>query len=85
MLTMTAVLEKVRDGAGGANRDRLLDTREAARQLGLSPSYLAKRRITGGTDSPVFIKLGKLVRYAQKDIDAYLDSRRRRSTSEVAG
>jgi predicted DNA-binding transcriptional regulator AlpA len=63
--------------------DRLLDTREAARQLGLSPSYLAKRRITGGTDSPIFIKLGKLVRYAQKDIDAYLESRRRRSTSEA--
>lgn len=82
---MTAVLEKVRDGAGGANRDRLLDTREAARQLGLSPSYLAKRRITGGADSLVFIKFGKVVRYAQKDIDAYLDARRRRSTSEVAG
>lgn len=81
---MTAVLERVRDGAGGVDRDRLLDTQEAARQLGLSPSYLAKRRITGGADSPVFIKLGKLVRYAQKDIDAYLDSRRRRSTSEAA-
>jgi predicted DNA-binding transcriptional regulator AlpA len=81
---MTAVLEEARTNATSVERDRLLDTREAARQLGLSPSYLAKRRITGGADSPVFIKLGKLVRYAQRDIDAYLDSRRRRSTSEAA-
>jgi hypothetical protein len=82
MLIMTAAMEKVRPDAPGV--DRLLDTREAARQLGLSPSYLAKRRLTGGPDSPIFIKLGKLVRYAQRDIDAYLDARRRRSTSEVA-
>jgi hypothetical protein len=83
MLIMTAAMKKVRHDVVGV--DRLLDTREAARQLGLSPSYLAKRRLMGGPDSPVFIKLGKSVRYSQKDLDAYLDARRRRSTSEVAG
>jgi hypothetical protein len=82
---MTTLLEKERVDASGVTHDRLLDTREAARQLGLSPSYLAKRRLTGGPDSLVFIKLGKSVRYSQKDLDAYLDARRRRSTSEVAG
>jgi excisionase family DNA binding protein len=61
---------------------RLLNTKEAAERLGCSPSYLNKLRCKGG--GIVFVSVGRLVRYRPEDIDAYLDSRRRRSTSEVA-
>jgi hypothetical protein len=55
----------------------------AADYLGLSPSYLNKLRTTGG--GPIFSAIGKrAIIYAKDDLDAWLASKRRRSTSEVS-
>ena len=55
-------------------------TSAAARYLGLSPSTLNKLRLTGL--GPKFIKLGRRVVYDPADLDAWLDSNRRTSTSD---
>ncbi len=59
---------------------RMLGTSEAAEYVGLAVQTLAKLRCTG--DSPPFFKLGRQVVYEQKDLDEWLDARRRRSTSD---
>lgn len=58
---------------------RVLNTRDAARYLGLAVSTLNKWRCHGG--GPEFLKLGRAVRYRQQDLDAFLASRRLRSTA----
>jgi hypothetical protein len=60
---------------------RLLDTKGAAEYLDCSTFLLEKLRITGG--GPVFIKISNSVRYDVRDLEAYLDSRRRTSTSDT--
>ena len=54
-------------------------TNEAAGYLGLKKCTLEAWRCRGG--GPVFLKLGKAVRYRKKDLDAFLNSRLRTSTS----
>lgn len=54
----------------------------AAAYLGFAASTLAKMRLRG--DGPVYVKTGRLVFYSQADLDAWLDVRRRVSTSEAA-
>lgn len=61
----------------------MLRTIEAAGYIGLQKSTLEAWRVRGG--GPVFLKLGKAVRYQQKDLDAFLDARRCKSTSQDAG
>lgn len=61
---------------------RMLDTHEAATYAGLGKSTLDKFRLTGG--GPTYIKVGKRVVYDISDLDAWLASRRRQSTSQVA-
>ena len=56
------------------------DTQGAAHYVGVARQTLEKWRVAGG--GPVFYKIGALVRYRQADLDAWLDSRRRRSTSD---
>lgn len=59
----------------------LLDPVAAAEHCGLSVSMMAKMRCSG--KGPRFLKItGAAVRYDPKDLDAWLESRRRRSTSE---
>ncbi len=58
----------------------LLSCGTAARHLNLSKSFLAKRRLTG--DGPAYCKLGRRVVYRPADLAQWLDSHRRRSTSE---
>lgn len=60
---------------------KFLTTSEAARYLGVGKSTLEKRRLTGG--GPVYAKLGRTVIYIISDLDAWVASRRRRSTSEL--
>ena len=60
-----------------------LPVKEAARYTGLSVSTLNKLRVFGG--GPVFLKLGRRVAYDATDLDAWLASRRRRSTSDGGG
>ena len=58
-----------------------LRPKEAGKYLGgLSDSTLAKWRLTG--TGPAYSKAGKNVVYNVDDLDAYLSSRRRFSTSE---
>jgi len=61
--------------------DKLLNTTEAARKLGVSVSYLNKRRLTGG--GPVFVKIGAKVVYDPADLSAWINARRRSSTSHM--
>jgi predicted DNA-binding transcriptional regulator AlpA len=59
----------------------LLHTRDAARRLGLGPHTLEKMRMRG--TGPTFVKLGARVLYDVGDLDAWIATRRRRSTSEA--
>jgi hypothetical protein len=54
---------------------------EAAEYVGLSPQRLAHLRVNGG--GPVFCKLGRQVSYLREDLDTWLRSRRRASTSDA--
>jgi excisionase family DNA binding protein len=60
--------------------DNVLNTREAAALVGLSIPTLNKLRVYGG--GPSFLKLGRAVRYRRTDLDTWLQSRLRGSTSE---
>ncbi len=62
--------------------NRILRTPEAAAYCGLSASTFEKLRLTG--DGPEFLRLGRrAVGYDRDSLDAWLDSRRRRSTSDT--
>jgi predicted DNA-binding transcriptional regulator AlpA len=58
---------------------KLLDTAAAAEKLTVKKNTLEIWRLQGR--GPVFRKIGRLVRYAESDIDAYLESTARTSTS----
>lgn len=58
----------------------IMTTAEAATHSRLSQPTMERFRISG--EGPVFIKLGGAVRYFRRDIDAWLESRRVRSTSD---
>lgn len=60
--------------------DNYLRPSEAADYLGSALSTLAKLRVTGG--GPVFLRLGKAIRYRKRDLDAWMASTAARSTSE---
>jgi predicted DNA-binding transcriptional regulator AlpA len=60
--------------------DALLQPVEVAKLLGVSPSWLAKSRLTG--TGPRFIKSGRAVRYARSAVREFILSRQRHSTSE---
>ncbi len=62
---------------------RYLSVKEAARRIGVSPSYLNRARTTGC--GPEFCKVGARVIYADAAIDTWMASRRRRSTSDLGG
>ncbi len=60
----------------------ILNTHDAAGYVRLSRTTLERFRLTG--EGPVYCKLGGAVRYRKVDLDAWLESRRIRSTSERA-
>jgi excisionase family DNA binding protein len=60
----------------------MLDSGQAAGYLHLARQTLAKLRCVGG--SPPFYKVGRQVLYDRSDLDAWLNDRRRTSTSDVA-
>lgn len=60
----------------------VLNTREAAKRIGLSKSTLDKLRVLGG--GPVYLKLGRSVFYLDRDLQDWLSARRRSSTSAAA-
>lgn len=59
----------------------LVDTVEAASQLGWKPNTLEKLRVRG--EGPPFVKLGRSVRYRVADLESYVAARIVNSTSEV--
>jgi excisionase family DNA binding protein len=59
----------------------LLTTLEAARFLSLSRRTLERLRLEGS--GPRHYKLRRSIRYSQSDLDSWLASRARHSTSEV--
>lgn len=54
---------------------------DAAKVLGLSPSTLAKMRVTG--NGPIYCKLGRRVVYRPVDLEQWLLSRTTRDTSDA--
>jgi predicted DNA-binding transcriptional regulator AlpA len=58
----------------------LLNTVQAAERCCLSKRTLEKYRGTGG--GPLYIQLGKAVRYRPEDLDAWIAAHRRRNTSD---
>lgn len=64
-----------------------LDTNAAARWLSptggkpLSPRTLEKWRVQGR--GPSFLKFGSRVLYSESDLERYVDSQKRRSTSQA--
>jgi predicted DNA-binding transcriptional regulator AlpA len=60
--------------------DSLLNQKQAARLLGLSVRTLERHRVAG--TGPRWARLGRLVRYRQSDLTAWVESNLRASTSE---
>ena len=60
---------------------KMLSAPEAAAYCGSSASTFAKLRLYGG--GPHYVKLGRRVVYNPADLDQWLASHRRRSTSEA--
>jgi predicted DNA-binding transcriptional regulator AlpA len=60
--------------------DPLLTTKEAAKHLKCSESYLAKER--GKGTGPEFITLGRAIRYRRSSLEAYTAAQTRTSTSQ---
>jgi|SRR6516162_781572 predicted DNA-binding transcriptional regulator AlpA len=58
----------------------LLTTKEAAKLLKVSLSWLAKARMRG--DGPPYIKVGRSIRYWEAGVLQWMKSRQRLSTSE---
>lgn len=58
----------------------LLTPEQAAARLGVAKQSLAKWRVAG--TGPVFAKVGSRVFYRPQDLDAWVETRLRRSTSE---
>ena len=56
------------------------DVREAATYTGLGVGTLNKLRVNGG--GPSFFKIGRAVRYNQKDLDAWFSGKKVSSTSD---
>ena len=56
-------------------------TKDAAKYIGLKKSTLEVWRVRG--DGPVFLKLGKAVRYRKTDLDDFVNARVRTSTSQT--
>lgn len=52
----------------------LLDEREAAKVMSCSVALLRKFRLFG--EGPAYVKIGRLVRYRQEDLEEFLDSHR---------
>jgi predicted DNA-binding transcriptional regulator AlpA len=57
-----------------------LTTKEAADRVRLSESALEKKRVDGS--GPVFVKLGKSVRYEVSALDEWIAAGRHKSTAE---
>ncbi|HXW22032.1 MAG TPA: helix-turn-helix domain-containing protein [Rhodomicrobium sp.] len=67
-------------GSGKPRQDEILTESEASKILKLSPRTLQAWRVSG--NGPRFHSLGRAVRYRRADLDDWLASRSRTSTSQ---
>jgi predicted DNA-binding transcriptional regulator AlpA len=65
-----------------AKQRHMLNTPDAATYCGSSVSTFTKLRLHGG--GPMYVKIGRRVVYDPSNLDNWLASHRRASTSEVA-
>ena len=75
---LPALADVLQDNPGWL--DEAVDTKEASRITGEPAPTLETKRVRGG--GPVFLKLGKSVRYTRRACFEYLAARRRKSTSD---
>ena len=62
------------------NKETLMDTRQAAEVLKISPKTLERMRVEGR--GPAFVKVGRCVRYRESDILVFVERNIFESTSE---
>jgi excisionase family DNA binding protein len=62
-------------------KQTLVTTPEAAKYLAVKPNTLEIWRVQG--KSPVYKKIGRMVRYSLDDLDAFLAASTRNSTSQL--
>ena len=62
--------------------DRLIDTHEAAKRLGVAYRTLMNARIYGGAAAVPWVRIGRSIRYSTREIDRYIRANTRTSTSE---
>ena len=60
--------------------DQLISAEDAANILNISPSTLAKMRLSGA--SPRYVKLGRRVAYRPSDLEAWVESQSYTSTAQ---
>lgn len=76
--TLQAILERLKQNTID-EASPVLDTSAAAAYIGMSEEWLKKARITGslsdGRELPVFIKIGRSVKYLKADLDIFLHNR----------
>lgn len=65
----------------GLENDRLFTPKEAAQLLRVSISWLAKRRMAG--DGPLFLRIGRNIRYSELALRKWLKARQRLSTVDA--
>lgn len=66
-------------------KEVVLRTAEAAKYLGIASSTLTKSRLKPGADTVPWVRLtSRRVGYLVRDLDAYLEARRRTGTAEAA-
>jgi excisionase family DNA binding protein len=65
---------------GATTDDRLLNSREAARYLGLEPGTLSIWRCTKRYPLS-YVKIGRKVMYRKSDVDAFIEARTVRLTT----
>ena len=63
----------------------LLDTKQASDFLGVNDKSLANSRYTGTGIQIPYIKMGKIVRYRQSDLEAYIENNTFTHTGEARG
>lgn len=84
-MTRKADLLNAPDFAGMTEERSLLNTREAARFLGVTAWCMEYWRSRTRADGPDFVKMGRLVRYRLGDLERYVRRRtvRRGSSAKV--
>lgn len=61
--------------------ETFLDTTQLSERTGVAASTWNKRRLTG--DSPPHVKIGRRVLYRWSDVEEWIESKLRHSTSDV--